>query len=128
MELVKNEDRWQLHCGHVFHRACLQPWAQETNSCPNCRKPIDPAHEAKRLNTDAADEDEVYEMMQEVMLEWLAQVIMPRVIPMPIDIQSYGQCSHCLAIRKKTEFLVGTVYARYCDVHCAEDAQQSGLH
>ncbi|AYV86888.1 MAG: putative E3 ubiquitin-protein ligase RNF12-B-like [Sylvanvirus sp.] len=30
----------KLNCGHFFHSACLIPWLQKSNSCPNCRRLI----------------------------------------------------------------------------------------
>ena len=27
-------------CNHIFHASCLLPWANNNNSCPNCRKTI----------------------------------------------------------------------------------------
>ena len=28
-----------LHCGHVYHKACILEWQQRSNLCPICRSP-----------------------------------------------------------------------------------------
>ncbi|KAI3944492.1 hypothetical protein MKW92_044976 [Papaver armeniacum] len=32
-----------MPCLHMFHSACLVTWLQESNSCPICRRQVDPA-------------------------------------------------------------------------------------
>lgn len=27
-----------LSCGHLFHRACIHRWAQQSTTCPLCRQ------------------------------------------------------------------------------------------
>lgn len=28
---------FRLQCGHSFHKTCLGPWLEKTNTCPSCR-------------------------------------------------------------------------------------------
>jgi hypothetical protein len=28
---------FELVCGHVFHKACIDPWFKQSHLCPNCR-------------------------------------------------------------------------------------------
>lgn len=32
----------QPPCNHVFHRACLDKWEEQSNDCPTCRQPLKP--------------------------------------------------------------------------------------
>lgn len=27
-------------CGHAYHKTCIEEWAKEANTCPNCRGPV----------------------------------------------------------------------------------------
>mmetsp|Transcript_9625 Transcript_9625/g.29160 ORF Transcript_9625/g.29160 Transcript_9625/m.29160 type:complete len:204 (-) Transcript_9625:2647-3258(-) len=36
-ELKKGEKVPVLQCGHLFHKACLQPWLEKHSQCPLCR-------------------------------------------------------------------------------------------
>uniref|UniRef100_A0A914I4I0 RING-type domain-containing protein n=1 Tax=Globodera rostochiensis TaxID=31243 RepID=A0A914I4I0_GLORO len=40
---VLDETVAKLDCGHIFHPDCLKPWLQRNNTCPICRKEIDPS-------------------------------------------------------------------------------------
>jgi hypothetical protein len=51
------EDRAQIACDHCFHSKCLAPWQKQTNSCPNCRKPIDPKEKTRFLTSDDLNAD-----------------------------------------------------------------------
>lgn len=31
---------YQLACGHIFHKHCINQWKRKSNSCPMCRKEI----------------------------------------------------------------------------------------
>lgn len=30
----------KLKCNHSFHRNCIEPWFEQTNTCPTCRAPV----------------------------------------------------------------------------------------
>lgn len=32
----------QLNCQHIFHRPCIEPWLKKHNTCPICRKEVNP--------------------------------------------------------------------------------------
>lgn len=32
-----------LDCQHLFHRECILPWFERHDTCPICRKAVDPA-------------------------------------------------------------------------------------
>ncbi|XP_026318499.1 uncharacterized protein LOC113229195 isoform X1 [Hyposmocoma kahamanoa] len=36
--MLKDQPLMQLPCAHNFHVACIGPWLQEQQTCPNCRK------------------------------------------------------------------------------------------
>lgn len=47
----------QLPCGHKFHRKCINPWADQYNSCPLCRDAIDKLKPILKCRVDTEDED-----------------------------------------------------------------------
>ena len=49
----------RLTCNHFFHPNCIEPWRKETNSCPTCRKPIEPEKPIKKLKSDTDDDQEL---------------------------------------------------------------------
>jgi hypothetical protein len=40
MEAISKSDREETSCKHVFHKACLERWKAEKNTCPMCRHEI----------------------------------------------------------------------------------------
>lgn len=46
-----------LPCGHKFHRKCINPWAEDCNSCPLCRKAIDNTKPITKCKVDTEDDD-----------------------------------------------------------------------
>ena len=38
-----------IKCGHYFHPECIKPWADEYNSCPICKKPVDKTKPVKKF-------------------------------------------------------------------------------
>mmetsp|Transcript_29032 Transcript_29032/g.40092 ORF Transcript_29032/g.40092 Transcript_29032/m.40092 type:complete len:392 (+) Transcript_29032:105-1280(+) len=42
-ENEKNDNELtSLTCGHKFHKKCSESWLKENNTCPNCRKQVNP--------------------------------------------------------------------------------------
>ena len=39
-EVVLKDYEMKLRCGHVFHKACILPWLEESGACPACRSMI----------------------------------------------------------------------------------------
>jgi len=40
-EVIENTDTiYNLRCQHIFHTSCLEPWLERSQTCPNCRVPI----------------------------------------------------------------------------------------
>lgn len=38
---TKMGDRcYELICGHIFHKPCLDPWFKSSRQCPNCRRDL----------------------------------------------------------------------------------------
>ncbi|KAG2665385.1 hypothetical protein I3760_15G006200 [Carya illinoinensis] len=35
------EELLRMDCSHVYHRACILPWLQKSNTCPACRRQVD---------------------------------------------------------------------------------------
>ncbi|XP_042960433.1 E3 ubiquitin-protein ligase SDIR1-like [Carya illinoinensis] len=35
------EELLRMDCSHVYHRACILPWLQKSNTCPACRRHVD---------------------------------------------------------------------------------------
>jgi len=50
---LENEEVVKLNCDHIFHHACIEPWLKRRNTCPICRKVVDPK-EGKSKNSAAA--------------------------------------------------------------------------
>jgi len=38
----------RLDCDHIFHRECIVPWLQKCNTCPLCRRVVDPKEWTKK--------------------------------------------------------------------------------
>jgi hypothetical protein len=52
------DDITQIPCSHIFHGTCLKPWQEQTNSCPTCRKPVDPMENIRPLPPDTSEDSE----------------------------------------------------------------------
>jgi len=74
---IKLSDRFNLECGHIFHRDCIRRWMKVNPTCPICRQniPIDPsdteildALEKKRKDLESQqleDDEELARIIQE---------------------------------------------------------------
>ena len=40
MESISTESGKKLPCGHIYHTACIDTWAAQSNTCPTCRHPL----------------------------------------------------------------------------------------
>lgn len=38
----EGEDLRRLPCMHIFHQACIDPWMTRNDTCPNCRRSLNP--------------------------------------------------------------------------------------
>jgi len=63
-----------LPCGHKFHKKCIKPWAKSNNSCPVCRKAINPNKPIEKcvLNTENEDHELAIRLQR---LEFNAEII-----------------------------------------------------
>ncbi|XP_064642000.1 DNA-directed RNA polymerase, mitochondrial-like [Lineus longissimus] len=48
-----------LHCGHTFHRHCLERWLGTASTCPQCRQRVTTSKTIHKIFLDKADEGEV---------------------------------------------------------------------
>jgi hypothetical protein len=40
-ELLTADSTKRMPCGHAFHSACIVPWLQNRNTCPDCRAEVE---------------------------------------------------------------------------------------
>jgi hypothetical protein len=52
-------------CGHVFHTVCVQPWIDQTNSCPTCRAAIEVNQPTRLLLPDTTGDEDLARQMQD---------------------------------------------------------------
>mmetsp|Transcript_28428 Transcript_28428/g.90986 ORF Transcript_28428/g.90986 Transcript_28428/m.90986 type:complete len:251 (+) Transcript_28428:356-1108(+) len=49
-----------LHCGHAFHKDCLDPWLRLNGSCPSCRAKVTGMPDTEMAPLTAASREEDY--------------------------------------------------------------------
>ena len=54
-----NEEISVLHCGHLFHRTCLQQWLSTNRSCPDCRAKVCKHGFVKKIYPKVNSTDEI---------------------------------------------------------------------
>ncbi|CAO1442067.1 unnamed protein product [Diamesa hyperborea] len=37
--LARENNTFSTNCGHVYHKACIEDWVNQNQTCPHCRKP-----------------------------------------------------------------------------------------
>ena len=67
-DMTHNQVLSTTHCGHTFHKSCLQQWDDfcigKPYQCPLCRATLDSKHKKKVLEAEPIDEFQFVQILQ----------------------------------------------------------------
>lgn len=126
-------------CQHSFHKGCLEPWGNMTNSCPSCRAPLDASRPIQPLPLGEEEEAElsqiaIFRLLQQALGHMVRldadddEVVIFPVFGFPDgeeeeeedDLEGKSQCANCFCLYSQ-ETGVSCRYCeenKYCSITC----------